>query len=223
MAIKAHKGKTEAIVAAAGVKVPFDNDDKLHGCRHYIMHDIRIDPQGEPWFLEAGLYCSFGYGSGIPHIVKAAGITLDELFAMMMTHVDVSDFLSSLKSINIYDRLKILGLKTTDLQSKCGGLAKALELAQALSPFNSETVQDSLENTQMLSDKYLFADRIHSLGLTTPKTYKIINPQQVLDFDFSKERSQFILKSILGNNITRWDLLKLPCQTRQQKMLMLIV
>lgn len=53
------------------------------GCRHYSMFDFRIDPNREPWFLEAGLYCSFGYGSGIPHTAKAAGIPLDELFKMM--------------------------------------------------------------------------------------------------------------------------------------------
>lgn len=49
-------------------------------CRHFSMFDFRIDPNGEPWFLEAGLYCSFGYGSGIPHVAKAAGMPLDILF-----------------------------------------------------------------------------------------------------------------------------------------------
>lgn len=54
------------------------------GCRHYSMFDFRIDPSGEPWFLEAGLYCSFGYGSGIPHAAKAEGIFLDELFKLIV-------------------------------------------------------------------------------------------------------------------------------------------
>ena len=53
-------------------------------CRHYSMFDFRIDPNGEPWFLEAGLYCSFGYGSGIPHTAKAAGILLEELFDVIV-------------------------------------------------------------------------------------------------------------------------------------------
>lgn len=26
------------------------------GCRHYSLFDFRIDPQGQPWFLEAGLF-----------------------------------------------------------------------------------------------------------------------------------------------------------------------
>ena len=36
--------------------------DRCHvalGCRHYSLFDFRIDPDGDPWFLEAGLYCSF--------------------------------------------------------------------------------------------------------------------------------------------------------------------
>jgi len=49
------------------------------GCRHYSLFDFRIDPQGQPWFLEAGLYCSFSPKSVIASMAKASGITLDEL------------------------------------------------------------------------------------------------------------------------------------------------
>ncbi|MGK7873949.1 MAG: D-alanine--D-alanine ligase, partial [Xenococcaceae cyanobacterium] len=49
------------------------------GCRHYSLFDFRIDQQGQPWFLEAGLYCSFSPKSVIPTMAKAAGIPLDEL------------------------------------------------------------------------------------------------------------------------------------------------
>jgi predicted ATP-grasp superfamily ATP-dependent carboligase len=87
---------------------------------------------------------------------------------------------------------------------------------QALLPFNCETVHGELEQLQMLSDKYEFVTQARSFGLAVPKTYKITDPKQVLDFDFSKEKCQFILKSILDNNLTRWDPIKLPCQTRQQ-------
>ena len=54
------------------------------GCRYYSIFEFRIDPAGEPWFLEAGLYCSFGNGSGIPHTAKAAGISLEELFKIVV-------------------------------------------------------------------------------------------------------------------------------------------
>ncbi len=49
------------------------------GCRHYSLFDFRIDPQGQPWFLEAGLYCSFSPNSVISTMAKASGISLDEL------------------------------------------------------------------------------------------------------------------------------------------------
>ena len=49
------------------------------GCRHYSLFDFRIDPNGEPWFLEAGLYCSFAPKSVISSMAKAAGIPLNQL------------------------------------------------------------------------------------------------------------------------------------------------
>ena len=49
------------------------------GCRHYSLFDFRIDPKGQPWFLEAGLYCSFSPKSVISSMAKAAGIPLNDL------------------------------------------------------------------------------------------------------------------------------------------------
>jgi D-alanine-D-alanine ligase len=51
------------------------------GCRDYSLFDFRIDPQGRPWFLEAGLYCSFARTSVVAVMAAAAGIPLPELFA----------------------------------------------------------------------------------------------------------------------------------------------
>lgn len=51
------------------------------GCRDYSLFDFRIDPAGRPWFLEAGLYCSFARTSVVAMMVAAAGIPLPELFA----------------------------------------------------------------------------------------------------------------------------------------------
>lgn len=50
------------------------------GCRHYSLFDFRIDPSGQPWFLEAGLYCSFADKSVIAVMAEAAGIPVGELF-----------------------------------------------------------------------------------------------------------------------------------------------
>ena len=54
------------------------------GCRHYSLFDFRVDADGQPWFLEAGLYCSFARKSVVSMMAKAAGIELKELFGMMV-------------------------------------------------------------------------------------------------------------------------------------------
>ncbi len=54
------------------------------GCRHYSLFDFRIDPDGQPWFLEAGLYCSFAETSVLSAMAKAAGIPLDKFFQSML-------------------------------------------------------------------------------------------------------------------------------------------
>lgn len=50
------------------------------GCRDYSLFDFRIDPSGEPWFLEAGLYCSFAPSSVVATMAAAAGVDLQTLF-----------------------------------------------------------------------------------------------------------------------------------------------
>ena len=54
------------------------------GCRHYSLLDFRIDPQGEPWFLEAGLYCSFSQKGVLATMVQASGVSLDTFFESML-------------------------------------------------------------------------------------------------------------------------------------------
>ena len=54
------------------------------GCRHYSLFDFRIDAQGQPWFLEAGLYCSFAPKSVIPTMVKETGVELKTFFQQML-------------------------------------------------------------------------------------------------------------------------------------------
>jgi D-alanine-D-alanine ligase len=50
------------------------------GCRDYSLFDFRVDPAGRPFFLEAGLYCSFARSSVIPMMAAAAGLPVDRLF-----------------------------------------------------------------------------------------------------------------------------------------------
>lgn len=51
------------------------------GCQDYSLFDFRIDPDGQPWFLEAGLYCSFAESSVMSTMATSAGIPVRELFA----------------------------------------------------------------------------------------------------------------------------------------------
>ncbi len=53
-------------------------------CRDYSLFDFRIDKQGQPWFLEAGLYCSFAPNSILTSMVEATGVELETFFRQML-------------------------------------------------------------------------------------------------------------------------------------------
>ena len=51
------------------------------GCRHYGLFDVRIDPAGRPFFLEASLYCSYAEQSVLVAMGRAAGLDAAAMFA----------------------------------------------------------------------------------------------------------------------------------------------
>lgn len=53
-------------------------------CEQYSLFDFRIDPQGQPWFIEAGLYCSFSPKSVVVTMMEAAGIPLSTFFETIL-------------------------------------------------------------------------------------------------------------------------------------------
>jgi D-alanine-D-alanine ligase len=57
------------------------------GCRHYSLFDFRIDQDGRPWFLEAGLYCSYAPGSVIAVMASAIGVSVPELFEIGLSEM----------------------------------------------------------------------------------------------------------------------------------------
>ena len=67
--------------------------------------------------------------------------------------------------------------------------------------------------TSMLDDKFAFAETALKFGLSVPKSFKITDPEQVLNFDFSQEKCKYILKSIPYDQVRRLNLTKLPCPT----------
>lgn len=72
---------TERVWAAARVA------HEALGCRHYSLFDFRIDPDGEPWFLEAGPYCSFAPSSVVAVMGAAKSIAVEQLFADMVAQL----------------------------------------------------------------------------------------------------------------------------------------
>jgi predicted ATP-grasp superfamily ATP-dependent carboligase len=72
------------------------------------------------------------------------------------------------------------------------------------------------ETIRILDDKFAFAERARSLSLPVPKSFRITSPEQVLNFDFSREERQYILKSIPYDANRRLNLTKLPCNTPEE-------
>jgi len=109
------KDSTKAWIVDPGDPITarvWDAAKKCHialGCRHYSLFDFRIDPSGQPWFLEAGLYCSFAQKSVISMMAKASGISLEKLFHIALNNYsnpDQKDFLpdSTTPKFNAIDR-----------------------------------------------------------------------------------------------------------------------
>ena len=72
------------------------------------------------------------------------------------------------------------------------------------------------EGCARVDDKHAFSEAARAKGLSAPKSYRITDPQQVLDHDWSVETRPFIIKSIAYDAIRRLDLTPLPRPTRAQ-------
>lgn len=83
---------------------------------------------------------------------------------------------------------------------------------QVLSKY-CEVMHFDPELVQKLDDKSEFSAIAASLGLNVPDSYRITQPQQILDFDFSKQAQTYILKSIPYDSVRRLNLTQLPCDT----------
>jgi hypothetical protein len=83
---------------------------------------------------------------------------------------------------------------------------------QVLSKY-CEVMHFDPELVQKLDDKSEFSAIAASLGLNVPDFYRITKPQQILDFDFSKQEQTYILKSIPYDSVRRLNLTQLPRNT----------
>lgn len=85
-------------LATGGRKCPAEVDDVLAaklkdlavrshralGCQDYSLYDVRVDPQGEPYFIEACLYCSFAPKSVIVAMAAEAGQDQKSIYEMLV-------------------------------------------------------------------------------------------------------------------------------------------
>jgi len=80
---------------------------------------------------------------------------------------------------------------------------------RSLAPYCESLHLDPAE-TAILDDKHAFCAMAAEFGLSAPKVFRITDPQQILDFDFESDGSQYIVKSIPYDSVLRLDLTKLP-------------
>jgi ATP-grasp domain len=83
---------------------------------------------------------------------------------------------------------------------------------QVLSKY-CEVMHFEPELVQKLDDKAEFSAIAAAFGLPVPESYRITDPQQILDFDFAGRSHTYILKSIPYDSVRRLNLTRLPCET----------
>merc|ERR1719193_1711679 len=69
------------------------------GCEHYSLYDVRVDPNGNPFFIEASGYCSFSPKSVIVVMSAGKGYNNTDLFYRLANKAikDYIPYLSSAK------------------------------------------------------------------------------------------------------------------------------
>lgn len=84
----------------------------------------------------------------------------------------------------------------------------------ALEAAGCEVVHADPEQLHVLDDKSAFSEASEKLGLSVPDSYRITDPQQVVDLNLPAER--YVLKSIPYDPVRRMDLTLLPRPSRAE-------
>lgn len=119
-------------------------------------------------------------------------------------------FVEALLDIVKREEINVFVPVTSPIESYYCSLAKP-----ALSR-HCEVFHFDIETTELLDDKFRLSDKARSLGLSAPKTFLITDTQQVLDFDFEQDQSQYILKSIAYDSVHRLDMTKYPLPSKEE-------
>ncbi|AFY52745.1 putative ATP-grasp enzyme [Rivularia sp. PCC 7116] len=135
---------------------------------------------------------------------------VDKFYTTPVPQKDSQIYTQALIDIVNKENIDIYIPVTSPIASYYDALAK-----QTLSEY-CEVFHIDAATCEMLDDKFAFSEKARSFGLSVPKSFKITNPEQVLNFDFSGETRKYILKSIPYDSVRRLDLTKLPCDTPEE-------
>jgi len=123
---------------------------------------------------------------------------------------DPEGYCQQLLEIVKRDNIDVFIPVSSPIASYYDSLAKSF-----LSP-ECEVIHFDAEVTKTLDDKFAFCEKASFLGLSAPKVFRFTNPEQVLNFDFASDGSQYILKSIPYDSVHRLDLTKLPFEGMEE-------
>jgi predicted ATP-grasp superfamily ATP-dependent carboligase len=132
---------------------------------------------------------------------------VDRFYTVPAPKQDPEAFTQALLEIVQRENIDVVVPVTSPVESYYCSLVKPV-----LSPY-CEVFHFDVGITQLLDDKFELSEKARSLNLTTPKTIRITDPQQVLDFDFDSR--QYILKSIAYNSVHRLDMTKYPLESKE--------
>jgi glutathione synthase/RimK-type ligase-like ATP-grasp enzyme len=121
-----------------------------------------------------------------------------------------SDYGAALREIVIREQVDLY----VPVCSPASSLPDALAAADLLP--QCDVLHGDPAQIRMLDDKFAFSQAAATLGLAVPKSFLITDPEDVVTFDFSRERRSYILKSIAYDSIRRLDLTRLPAATPEQ-------
>ncbi len=125
-------------------------------------------------------------------------------FTVPVPEEDADGYCAALVAIAQQNNIDLFVPVSSPIASYYDSLAK-----RSLAPY-CESLHLDPEITETLDNKYAFCKKASELGLSTPKVFCITDPQQILDFDFQADGSQYIVKSIPYDSVLRLDLTKLP-------------
>lgn len=136
-------------------------------------------------------------------------IAVDKFYTVPAPEKDAEGYSQGLLEIVKRENVDVFIPVSSPVASYYDSLAKPV-----LSPY-CEVLHFDPEITKMLDDKSSLCDQARSLGLSSPKSCLITNPQQVLNFDFS-DGNKYILKSIKYDSVFRLNMTQFPFEGMEE-------